>query len=373
MKRVLIGVVLVASVAAFGAWGMADDGAATADDPKSALSGRTVDELISDLGADSAETREAATDELVARGDLAVPALEKAKESDDPEISWRARSALREIRGRGEKTSGRQRALGTGPRSAGSSISIRIGGPGALSMSQDPDGRVTVTVSEDENGVSTTKTYTADSMEEFREKYPEVARKYGIGEGGFGGLKIDFGHGSGGGFTIDEEDPFAGIDERLKGNMEGFRKQMDEQMRELDRIMKELREGRPPDFPGRRRVLPPSEEGEEPRSAEATPPASPTPLFGATLSVLEPALRYQLDLPGDEGILVDEVRPGSIAEKAGLQQYDVILKVDQDPVVSALGFRRQWKKASLNPVTEITVLRGGERQVLRVTGAEREK
>jgi len=52
------------------------------------------------LGAQAFEQREAATWALVELGDDALPALEAAAESDDPEVRWRAEAAARRIRRR---------------------------------------------------------------------------------------------------------------------------------------------------------------------------------------------------------------------------------------------------------------------------------
>src|SRR5262249_39552045 len=51
----------------------------------------------------------------------------------------------------------------------------------AFTLRVNGDGHVEMTVRE--NGKE--KTYTADSMEEFTKKYPDLAREYGIGRGGF--------------------------------------------------------------------------------------------------------------------------------------------------------------------------------------------
>ncbi len=57
-----------------------------------------VDSLIEQLGAADFQAREAATEKLIALGPKAVPALEKALLSDDPEVNWRAQQALDSIR-----------------------------------------------------------------------------------------------------------------------------------------------------------------------------------------------------------------------------------------------------------------------------------
>jgi hypothetical protein len=55
--------------------------------------------LIRDLGADKHETREAAMQKLRALGPVALPALKKAAEADDPEVKTRARELLEGLAG----------------------------------------------------------------------------------------------------------------------------------------------------------------------------------------------------------------------------------------------------------------------------------
>ncbi|HUT37579.1 MAG TPA: hypothetical protein VNE39_29130 [Planctomycetota bacterium] len=56
-------------------------------------------QLIRDLGAQKHETREAASAKLRAIGPVAIPALKKAAESDDPEVRTRARELLAGLSG----------------------------------------------------------------------------------------------------------------------------------------------------------------------------------------------------------------------------------------------------------------------------------
>lgn len=53
--------------------------------------------LVPRLGDPSCATRDQALEALVALGEKAVPALQKAADSTDPEVRWRARTALRRI------------------------------------------------------------------------------------------------------------------------------------------------------------------------------------------------------------------------------------------------------------------------------------
>ena len=53
-----------------------------------------------------------------------------------------------------------------------------------------------------------------------------------------------------------------------------------------------------------------------------------SPSLGVGLQALTPNLRQQLSLPdGVRGAVIAEVKPGSVAEQAGLQQGDVIVGV----------------------------------------------
>jgi len=64
------------------------------------LAGESVDALVRQLGDDSFARREAAFRALVDVGDNALPALNKAARSPDPEVRWRAETAARMIRRR---------------------------------------------------------------------------------------------------------------------------------------------------------------------------------------------------------------------------------------------------------------------------------
>ena len=58
----------------------------------------SADALIAELGDDSYEVRERATEGLIAMGEGAVPVLERALKSEDLEVRLRAGRALRAIR-----------------------------------------------------------------------------------------------------------------------------------------------------------------------------------------------------------------------------------------------------------------------------------
>ena len=69
--------------------------------------------------------------------------------------------------------------------------------------------------------------------------------------------------------------------------------------------------------------------------------------LGLAVSDLTPEARQQLEVPADvHGVAVENVRPASPAEEAGLQPGDVILEVNRQPVESASQFVSQVHQGS---------------------------
>ena len=72
----------------------------------------------------------------------------------------------------------------------------------------------------------------------------------------------------------------------------------------------------------------------------------------------------------DAGVTVDEVRPDSAADKAGLKRADVILEFDGEHVRSARQFSRLVQETPPGRTVNATVLRDKQKKDLRVTVAE---
>lgn len=89
--------------------------------------------------------------------------------------------------------------------------------------------------------------------------------------------------------------------------------------------------------------------------------------LGVYIQDLTKDLADSFGLDSSKGILVAQVVEGSPAQDAGLQQGDVILQLNGDPVEKVAKFRNQI--ALTNPGTEVTltVLRDGKEKQIKVT------
>ena len=95
--------------------------------------------------------------------------------------------------------------------------------------------------------------------------------------------------------------------------------------------------------------------------------------IGIKLGLLTPVLAKQLGLePGSKGILVDEVVPGSPADKAGLKQGDVIVGFAGEKVTSRPTFRLKVASSPVGKSYEIDYYRAGKRQSTTITPAPAE-
>lgn len=189
-----------------------------------------------------------------------------------------------------------------------------------MTFQLSPEGKVELTIRETRgSGEPTTRTYRADSIEDFKKRYPEIAREY----------RVDL-------FRASPEGP------PWKGWEETF---------DLDRFW-DARFGTafspwmnwwPFERPARQRP------------------------FGIQIGSVGEAMASQLDLRQGEGLLVREVEEGSPAAKAGLRKHDVVLKFNATPVGDALAFRKELQDHREKGF-ELEIVRQGKRQTIRVAG-----
>jgi serine protease Do len=83
--------------------------------------------------------------------------------------------------------------------------------------------------------------------------------------------------------------------------------------------------------------------------------------YGLSVQTLTAEIAAQLRLDaGAKGVVVTRVRPGSPAESARLQQYDLILEVNQTPVASSAEFKKAIEK---NPKGALLLVKRGRQEI----------
>jgi hypothetical protein len=289
----------------------------------SAWSLEGVSEWIQRLKDEDPAVREQAIERLKGAGEAARPALEEAAKSDDAEVAHQAKRLLERL-GDGadeRKEEEKPRAPRRGPMVRGTSVRLIMGPNGDQTrIEETAGGAVKVVVRKD--GEETK--YEADSREAFSEKYPDVARKYGLDKED-GGLRV-----------LGPDDP----------DLERLRK-IDEQLeRRLEETLRRLREGQ--------------EKGEWDEALEEALGGTGRKL-GVDIDIVSEALRYQLDLP-EGGMLVRRVTPASRAERLGIRRWDVLLSLNGRAISNASDVSRALEEEG---AATAEVIRGGERMALK--------
>lgn len=79
--------------------------------------------------------------------------------------------------------------------------------------------------------------------------------------------------------------------------------------------------------------------GELPEERTARPEGMEREKLGLTVSEITPQIANRLNLEGERGVIITSVDQGSIAAMAGLQEGDVILKINKKPIKSVGDYR----------------------------------
>lgn len=404
-----------------------------------------IEKLVARLGAEVWKDRELATRELIKIGKPAIPALEKAAKSEDPEVRIRARGALDLIRGgeagRAEAPEGEGKPQALPPPSPfpvpdpfnrdfaewikklledpfgplgerdgewnrdlqrmlqalkernarqfgfdGSQKSVISKDGKTVEVERDAKGGIRVVIrGRDAEGRDEAKTLEAQSEEAFRKAHPEAWDSYVKDR--FSPFRLR---------VLQGRDPFDDWWKDFDQEFRDFRKRWDpeQRWREMEKRMRKFREGlqgqglaggtqhvvvqsgdetlewkRETD--GRVQLVvkrrdengnavedryeAPSEEefktkfpdvhaklvegrlGRNGLRIELGPGlrverAAPAPGFGVEAGEVSPLLRAQLNVPEGRGFVVTRVAPGSLAEKAGIEQWDLVLSAGGKPV-----------------------------------------
>lgn len=99
------------------------------------------------------------------------------------------------------------------------------------------------------------------------------------------------------------------------------------------------------------------------------------PVLGISgvLSLSEISSRSKVEVLGvsedsNNGVVItDEITGGSSAEKAGLQKYDIITKIDDVEINNLLSLRQELYKRSIGDTITLTIIREGQEQTIEVT------
>lgn len=80
-------------------------------------------------------------------------------------------------------------------------------------------------------------------------------------------------------------------------------------------------------------------------------------LLGVVPGEMPPALKVQMNLDGFSGVLVEDIIPGSPADKAGIKKYDVIIKVGEKPISKPVDMRDAVADADTGDKVIVELLR----------------
>jgi hypothetical protein len=96
------------------------------------------------------------------------------------------------------------------------------------------------------------------------------------------------------------------------------------------------------------------------------------PFLGVNTSPVPAALRQHLGLPEGVGLVVEFVEPESPAAAAGIKQYDIIKKFDEQILVNAQQLAVLVRARKAGDEVKLTLIRGGKEQSLSARLVEKE-
>ncbi len=100
------------------------------------------------------------------------------------------------------------------------------------------------------------------------------------------------------------------------------------------------------------------------------PPAPPEFWIGVSVTPLEPALRAQLQIPANQGLIATSVMDDSPAAKAGLKVNDILLSINGKGLLEQTELATLVQKNGEKPIV-VEIVREGSRQTIVVTPERR--
>jgi 2-alkenal reductase len=95
------------------------------------------------------------------------------------------------------------------------------------------------------------------------------------------------------------------------------------------------------------------------------------PFLGVTPQMLDPDIAAQLGTEQTKGALIMQVEPGTPADKAGLREGDVVTALNGQPIDEQHTLIASLANHRIGEQIELTVLRDGQTQTIKVTLGER--
>ena len=80
--------------------------------------------------------------------------------------------------------------------------------------------------------------------------------------------------------------------------------------------------------------------------------------MGMKLADLSPQMARRWGLEGEAGVIVTSVKPGSKADRSGIQGGDLIMEVNHDPVNSLRDFNKKLEKIDKGETVHLLARRG---------------
>lgn len=312
------------------------------DEPK--VDVEQVKRLIRDLDADDIAVRDKATEELKAIGKPALSYLEESVKSDSPEVAWRSKIIINAIKKSEQQKEPQDdsasKKIGPTLRQFGNRFNVIINGatPGtrSFSMSQDASGKIIVKITEfDKDGKENTKTYEANSPEEFKQKYPEIAKEYGIGEKP--SITIDI--------------PDFDFNDIFKDFGRSWDKRLEDRLNDM--------------FNRQGRQAPNTQEhrSDRERQSERNEPEDENTLPSQSSALSATDLGVSMD-EADNKLVVNNIEPNGLGAQIGLKKGDVIVSVNSVSADNPWQCRRQMKAALIKGRVNLTVIRNNKKETL---------
>ena len=114
-----------------------------------------------------------------------------------------------------------------------------------------------------------------------------------------------------------------------------------------------IREGKPLTLSVTTDQMPEEVAGEKPEVSEGKE------WFGLHVVPVTPDIAKQLSLPRAEGVVVEAVEPGSVAQDAGLRKGDVIFEVNRQRIKDEKDYRKEMEKVKPDQGVLLLIHRGG--------------